>query len=138
MKSTKLHINALILSLTMLVSGCQCCGWTETYGNLIDGCSEHEGRCDACYHATWDISRMGRSDWCASPLNRKLVGDHCECYRRAPQPIYPQANPRTVVEPVAPAPPADAALPEEDYSPMPMLPPAPGETEAKPADAPTE
>lgn len=65
----------VILSLTVmtLLSGCQCCGWTENYADAIDDIADHQDfkrGLDDCYCEKLDVSR-----WC---MNRRCPPSNCQ------------------------------------------------------------
>ena len=70
-----------LAALTMLLmTGCQCCSWTEAYSNDIDDFSDNHKLClDHYYDATLDLNRIGKPDWCRSETNRKLCRLGCGC-----------------------------------------------------------
>ena len=55
-----------LFSLVCLVSlvGCQCCGVTERYADLIDDVTDYDLELDAWYHPGLDLTRIGKPDWC--------------------------------------------------------------------------
>jgi hypothetical protein len=73
-----------LAALTMLLmTGCQCCSWSDAYYDHIDDFSSDHDLCYSCvdrfYDATLDLNRIGKPDWCRSKINRKLCGRTCSC-----------------------------------------------------------
>jgi hypothetical protein len=65
------------LLLAVLSSGCRC-GWLDNAsGDLIDTLTERRLTWDCLYKPELDLSRIGKPDWCRSPLNRLLCRDKC-------------------------------------------------------------
>ena len=58
--------------------GCQCCGVTERYADLIDDVNDYDLELDAWYHPGLDLTRIGKPDWCRSRFNRMLCRRACE------------------------------------------------------------
>lgn len=71
-------------SLLLLVSltGCQCLGISEAYMDGIDRVSDRDGAWDAVYSPAYDLTRIGRPDWCSYPVNRALCP--CRCGQQGP------------------------------------------------------
>jgi len=67
---------AVAVVLTVALSGCQCVSLTEKYADHIDDISDHPPRLDWLYHPCFDLTRIGKPDWCQCPLNR------LSCHRR--------------------------------------------------------
>lgn len=65
--------------------GCQCSPLFEPYAGLIDGVSDIDPTLDPLYHPAWDLNRIGKPDWCTSPVNRFLCRRAC----RYPDPVCP-------------------------------------------------
>jgi hypothetical protein len=63
-------------------SGCQCCPALDCYAGVIDDISDHECELDPLYCPCFDLTRIGKPDWCECCINRVLWGTHCceECY----------------------------------------------------------
>ncbi|MCH8830066.1 MAG: hypothetical protein IID45_10870 [Planctomycetes bacterium] len=59
-------------------AGCQCCGLTERYADLIDDVADYSPKFDRFYHAECDLNRIGKPDWCRSRFNRMLCRRACE------------------------------------------------------------
>jgi hypothetical protein len=86
----------------MVVSacGCQCCFLYEPYADAVDCVADHEHHFDRLYRPWYDLTRIGRPDWCQCPLNRALCP--CACQRCKPMPhiidptpsSYPQEPPQ--------------------------------------------
>lgn len=133
------HVLPMLIVITA-AAGCQCIGLTEKYQDKIDRIANHEPHLDRFYKPTWDVSRIGRPDWCQSPINRWWCGKNCGAHRNAPLAAYPNAiypgmqvgrpggnAPSAVVPPG----PTDSQIPqtppsaESDLNPFPSLPPMP-------------
>jgi hypothetical protein len=146
MKIRCLSIAAVLLGL---VSGCQCCPWTDCYGNVVDDINDTHIYFDRVYNPRWDLTRMGKPDWCG-PINRLFCRRNCNpngCYDRYDDcnlypPLYPYEFPSNVMPPPTfrtererRALDTELMMPEVDESPAPA--PAPGgDTEAKPRTKP--
>jgi hypothetical protein len=57
--------------------GCQCSPWTNSYAQLIDRINDHSPQCDRCYSPRFDLTRIGKADWCHG-VNRQLCQCRCE------------------------------------------------------------
>lgn len=75
MKTVSGIFGALLLVLS--AAGCQCCGVTERYADLIDDVSDCKPTLDRFYHAELDLNRIGKPDWCRSRINRALCPCRC-------------------------------------------------------------
>lgn len=66
--------------LVMLLSavGCQCCGVTERYCDLVDDVSDCKPNLDRFYRAEFDLNRIGKPDWCQSRINRAICPCSCQ------------------------------------------------------------
>jgi hypothetical protein len=54
----------------LFASGCQCCPLFDHYANAVDDVSDTHLYFDNVYNPRFDITRMGKPDWAASPFNR--------------------------------------------------------------------
>ncbi|MCA9006131.1 MAG: hypothetical protein KDA70_12740 [Planctomycetaceae bacterium] len=54
----------------IVCSGCQCFRASNVYYNLIDDISDTQLYADRFYRPTWDLTRIGKPDWCQSRFNR--------------------------------------------------------------------
>ena len=89
-----------------LISGCQCCPLFDCYANVIDDVSDTHVYFDRVYNPRFDITRMGKPDWC-SPLNNHLCRRCCNngCYDRYDEcNLYPPQYPYQFPSNVMPAP----------------------------------
>ena len=80
----------VLIQLIIVSSGCQCFQASNRYYDLIDDVSDSEIYVDRFYRPTWDLTRIGKPDWCQSRINRWW----CKCcndYR----PHYISAQPET-------------------------------------------
>lgn len=68
---------ALPVLACLFFAGCQCFSVNELVYDGIDAINDCPPTFDECYHARWDLTRIGRRDWCASRLNRLWCGDSC-------------------------------------------------------------
>jgi hypothetical protein len=57
--------------------GCQCSPWTNSYAQLIDKINDHPPQCDRWYSSRFDLTRIGKADWCHG-ANRQLCRCRCE------------------------------------------------------------
>ncbi|QDV53613.1 hypothetical protein [Gimesia fumaroli] len=71
-------------------SGCQCFKASNLYYNLIDDVSDTQIYADRFYRPTWDLTRIGKPDWCQSRFNRWW----CKCCSDC-RPHYISAAPIT-------------------------------------------
>ena len=79
-----------MLSISVSLSGCRCCQWSNCYYDKIDDISDHEPCMDRFYDARFDISRAGMPDWCQGKLNRKICPCRCNGISCRHKPImYP-------------------------------------------------
>ena len=62
----------LAAACSLWISGCQCCGFTEHYADLIDDVSDQKVALDCLYCPSTDLNRIGKPDWAACPINRVL------------------------------------------------------------------
>lgn len=60
----------ILIQLVIVSSGCQCFNSSNLYYNLIDDISDTQIYADRFYRPTWDLTRIGKPDWCASRFNR--------------------------------------------------------------------
>ena len=65
------------LLFIVLSSGCRCGGLENASGDLIDTLSERRLSLEFLYKPGLDLSRIGKPDWCRSPLTRLLCRDKC-------------------------------------------------------------
>lgn len=63
--------------LAGILSGCQCYSATEKLGDLVDATNDRAIHLDGLYHAHWDLTRIGHSDWCESKFNGLLCRRAC-------------------------------------------------------------
>ena len=54
----------------LFCSGCQCFRASNLYYNMIDDVSDTQLYADRFYRPTWDLTRIGKPDWCRSRFNR--------------------------------------------------------------------
>ncbi len=80
------HWRELIGCLVLLssVAGCQCCPLTDHYADAVDCIADHEHGLEALYCPCYDLTRIGRPDWCHCGVNRYLC--QCRCARCKPLP----------------------------------------------------
>ena len=71
-------------------SGCQCFKASNRYYNLIDDVSDTQIYADRFYRPTWDLTRIGKPDWCQSRFNRWWCNCCSDC-----RPHYISATPIT-------------------------------------------
>ncbi len=72
---------SLMLAAVLAMAGCQCCACTEHWGDVADLVSSRECRAEAFYSPAYDLTRIGRRDWCqASGINRWLCPCRCDRY----------------------------------------------------------
>jgi hypothetical protein len=103
MKTRWISVAAVIFSLT---SGCQCCPLFDHYANVIDDVNDTHVYFDHCYNPKFDITRMGKPDWC-SPLNSHFCRRCCKngCYDRYDDcNLYPPLTPQELPSHVMPPP----------------------------------
>jgi len=74
-----MKIPVLASMLAGLLTGCQCCSLSEPYADLIDNVSDQKITLDALYNPELDLQRIGKPDWCRSPLNRWLCRNRDCC-----------------------------------------------------------
>ncbi len=48
------------------LSGCQCCRLYNPYADVIDDVSDHEGNAQVFWSPRWDLTRIGKADWCGT------------------------------------------------------------------------
>lgn len=60
----------VLIPLLLGSSGCQCFKASNLYYNLIDDISDTQIYADRLYRPTWDLTRIGKPDWCSSRINR--------------------------------------------------------------------
>ena len=65
------------LLFVVLSSGCRCGGLDNASGDLIDTLTERRLSLEFLYKPGLDLSRIGKPDWCRSPLTRLLCRDKC-------------------------------------------------------------
>lgn len=116
----------LALLTCLLLTGCQCCSLTERYCDKVDEINDSYPTFDSHYHARWDLTRIGRQDWCRSRLNRWWCGKSCDQCRTFHPPYVSQfevhsMNTGMPAEPAMPA----VQQPYEAPSVMEPVPPAP-------------
>jgi len=70
--SRMMRVPALLLPMAVVagLAGCQCCGVTERYADVVDDVSDHKPVLDRLYHPAYDLTRIGKPDWCCNRLNR--------------------------------------------------------------------
>ncbi len=66
------------------LTGCQCCPLTDPYADAIDCIADHEHHFEVLYSPCYDLTRIGRPDWCQCGVNRLLC--QCRCDRCKPLP----------------------------------------------------
>lgn len=79
----------VLIQLIIVSSGCQCFQASNRYYNLIDDVSDSEVYVDRFYRPTWDLTRIGKPDWCQSRFNRWWCKccDNCGPHYISDQPI---------------------------------------------------
>jgi hypothetical protein len=65
------------LLFAVLSVGCRSGGLENSSGDLIDTLTERRLSLDFLYKPGLDLTRIGKPDWCRSPLNRLLRRDKC-------------------------------------------------------------
>ena len=65
------------LMFAVLSTGCRCGGLENASGDLIDTLTERRLSLEFLYKPGLDLTRIGKPDWCRSPLNRLLCRDKC-------------------------------------------------------------
>ena len=103
MKTRWISIASVLLAL---VSGCQCCPLFDHYTNVVDDATDTHLYFDHCYNPRFDITRMGKPDWC-SPFNRMFCRRCCNngCYDRYDDcNLYPPLTPYDFPSNVMPPP----------------------------------
>jgi hypothetical protein len=80
----------VLIQLIIVSSGCQCFKASNLYYNLIDDVSDTQVYADRFYYPTLDLTRIGKPDWCRSPINRWW----CKCCNDC-RPHYISATPIT-------------------------------------------
>lgn len=102
MKSLWISVAAIAIGL---ISGCQCCPWTDCYGNVVDDVNDTHVYFDRVYNPRFDLTRMGKPDWCG-PINRLFCQRNCcnGCYDRYDDcnlypPVTPYVFPSNVMPP---------------------------------------
>lgn len=118
------------LLILLMFSGCQCCGFTESYQDHVDHIADHEGHWDRWYRPGLDLTRIGHRDWCQNRINHWLCPCRCErptmlpcghqVYTSQVNSVSPQSPP--VEPPPRPAEPMPFSPPETDSLPLPTLP----------------
>ena len=103
MKTRWITIVAVIFPL---ISGCQCCPLFDHYANVVDDVNDTHLYLDRCYNPKFDITRMGKPDWC-SPFNSHFCKRCCQngCYDRYDDcNLYPPLTPYDLPSHVMPPP----------------------------------
>ena len=65
------------LLFAVLSTGCRCGSLDNASGDLIDILTERRLSLEFLYKPELDLTRIGKPDWCRSPLNRLLCRDQC-------------------------------------------------------------
>jgi hypothetical protein len=128
-----MRIPVLSAIVAGLLTGCQCCSLSEPYADLIDNVSDQKLTLDALYNPELDLQRIGKPDWCRSPLNRWLCRgrDCCSGGQGGYDPHcgWPQgaaAHPSRPAElplvPAAESKPDESQIPPEPSAPEPSAP----------------
>ncbi len=122
-------IAVMLLGVSVGVSGCQLCGITERYQDVIDHIADRSPHLDRWYHPQWDVSRIGQPDWYQSAWNQHWVSpEHVRGLRTLPDyphnPLYIQ--PQIPPEP-RPIPDASQLTPEAIPAEDPAMPARPGD-----------
>lgn len=101
----RLHCVGLIVLLTAFNCGCQCCPLFDCYANAVDDASDTHFYFDHFYNPHFDITRMGKPDWCC-PMNSHFCRRCCNngCYDRYDEcnlyaPLVPYEFPSNVMPP---------------------------------------
>src|SRR5690606_13703839 len=69
----------LAITLLTVLCGCQCSKFYNRYPDLIDDVSDCPPRADKWYDPCFDLSRIGKPDWCSCGFNRLWC--RCGCAR---------------------------------------------------------
>lgn len=69
----------LAITLLTVLCGCQCSKFYNRYPDLIDDISDCPPRADKWYDPCFDLSRIGKPDWCSCGFNRLWC--RCGCAR---------------------------------------------------------
>ena len=79
--SMKTRWIAIVAVMISLCAGCQCCPLFDQYANVVDNASDTHLYFDHLYNPKFDLTRMGKPDWC-SPLNNHFCRRCCTngCY----------------------------------------------------------
>ena len=65
------------LLFAVLSTGCRCGCLENASGDLIDTLTERRLTLEFLYKPGLDLTRIGKPDWCRSPLNRLLRREKC-------------------------------------------------------------
>lgn len=119
----------VLTQLIIVGSGCQCFKASNLYYNLIDDVSDTQIYADRFYRPTWDLTRIGKPDWCSSRFNRwwcKCCND-CRPHYISPEPVTDynsyQYNESEAPGELTPLPDSSIYVPPD---------PSPGETQTEP------
>ncbi len=73
------RLGRLIVVVAGLASaGCQCCSCTERFADFTDKISSRECRSEIFYSPSYDLTRIGRRDWCQCGFNSWLCPCRCD------------------------------------------------------------
>ncbi len=78
------------LGLMASMAGCQCCPLTDHYADAVDCIADHEHHFEGLYCPCYDLTRIGRPDWCHCGINHILC--QCRCERCKPLPHITDTN----------------------------------------------
>jgi|GEM_PF-1662086 len=73
-----LAVEGILLVSLFGITGCQCHTWGDRYSDLIDDISDYKAEWDGLYNPCFDISRLGKPDWCHCKWNRLFCPHACE------------------------------------------------------------
>lgn len=59
----ELLLRCAAVALVASVAGCQCCGLTERYNDVVDHVADCEPNLCGLYHPCLDLTRIGKPDW---------------------------------------------------------------------------
>ena len=64
-RNRPLSCGLVIVLLTGVMQGCQCCSWTEHWNSSIDHLADHEHQFDNCHDDRLDLTRINRPGGCS-------------------------------------------------------------------------
>jgi hypothetical protein len=89
-----------VLVCLMMAAGCQCAPLTDPYLDAVDYLADRELELDALYHPAFDLTRIGRPEWCCCRMNWRWCRRGCT-HR---PPVVPPPPPIVVPHPPVHAP----------------------------------